>query len=112
MRIFKGSIIKNAREKKGYTTRALADLALHKGVKIDHSSLTRWENLPTAKPRQQALEVICEILEINEDLYEEIEVDEIEESIDVTALISKIIDINKADEKDYRLIQIKKILFP
>lgn len=38
--------------------------------------------------------------------------DEIEQSIDVTALISKIIDIYKADETDYRLIQIKKYCFP
>lgn len=112
MRIFKGSIIKKAREEKGYTTRVLADLALQKGVKIDHSSLSRWENLPTAKPRQQALEAICDILEINEDLYEEIEMDEADEIVDVTALISKIIDISKSDEKDFRLMQIKKILFP
>lgn len=113
MKIFKGEIIKRARKEKGLTTREVVNQAMELGTKIDHSTLTRWENLPTAKPRPQALRTVCEILEIKEnELFEEVSEELSEEEIDTLEIISRIIQISKVDNTDIRLKKINKILFP
>lgn len=47
-----GSILKSVRQERGLTIRELVELVQKKGIALDHSSIARWENSPTAKPKK------------------------------------------------------------
>lgn len=107
MKKINGTKIREARQALGLTTRQTAKLIEEKGIKVHHTSISRWENTPDAKPQEMSIKVLCQVLNISED---EVYFEEYTESVDILSMISKIVSIYKKDSKDERLYEIEKIL--
>lgn len=110
---FNGSVLKEARENAGLTLLELS-MAIHKkyGTTIDISTISRWENCPTSRPRSGNLQRVADLLGINvSTLYcnDEKEADNLED-INIVEMMYKLLAIYKADQNDERLARVNLIL--
>lgn len=111
--MFKGSVLREAREKAGYTLLELAE-ALKKEYGtcvVDFTTLSQWEINPNASPRKGNIKRVAAFLNVPlSQLYEETESKSNDESINVLLLIEKLIKIHKENPEDERLKKIELIL--
>ena len=112
--MFRGEILRAAREKAGYTLIGLSQALKEEygGLVVDYTTLSHWEISPTAAPRKGNIKKLAEFLNISlSDLYDnEIPLMRSESEIDILNLIERIINIYKVSPNDERIKKIDTIL--
>ena len=112
--MFRGDILRAAREKAGYTLIGLSQALKEEygGLVVDYTTLSQWEISPTAAPRKGNIKKVAEFLNISlSDLYDnEIPLVRSESEIDILNLIERIINIYKVNPNDERIKKIDTIL--
>lgn len=101
-----GGTIKEARKKKGYTQKQLADM-----IGAKHNSVSDWENNKN-KPDIDTLERICDVLDLlPNDFFEDVSIDDNSEIIsrimknqDDIKMISEYYSLKREDQKAVRQI--------
>lgn len=112
--MFKGYVLREAREKAGYTLIGLSQALKEEygSLVVDYTTLSQWEISPTASPRKGNIKKVAEFLSIPiSDLYDDNEMPLTSENeLDVLNLIEKIIRIYKENPNDERIKKIDTIL--
>ena len=112
--MFKGYLLREVREKAGYTLIGLAK-ALEKEygfLVVDYTTLSQWETSPTAKPRKGNLKRVASFLDIPvSDSYDDAnKKNDIETEEDILSLIEKIILLYKNNPDDIKIEKIRTLL--
>ena len=110
--MFMGNVLREEREKAGYTLIGLAKALNEKyGVLVvDYTTLSQWEIAKNANPRRKNVEKVAKFLNIPiEKLYDEaMAIPEKKE--DILDTLEKIIKLYKTDPNDDRIARIKEII--
>lgn len=111
--MFKGSVLREARERAGYTLIGLAEALKEEYGRliVDYTTISQWEVNPAASPRKANIKRVADFLKIPiEDLYSDTLDEEIEINLDILEMIERIIAIYKRDPNDIRIKKIESIL--
>lgn len=110
--MFKGEVLREARERAGYTLVGLAEALREEygGLVVDYTTLSQWEITPTSAPRKGNIKKVADFLNIClSDLYGEVAIGYENES-DMLDLIEKMIKFYKKNPNDKRIEKIRMIL--
>ncbi len=111
--MFRGDVLREAREKAGYTLMGLSKVLKEEygSLVVDYTTLSQWEISPTAAPRKGNIRKVADFLNISlTDLYEN-EIPLVSDNeIDILDLIEKIISIYKINSNDERIKKVNTIL--
>lgn len=111
--MFRGDVLREAREKAGYTLMGLSEALKEEygSLVVDYTTLSQWEISPTAAPRKGNIRKVANFLNISlTDLYEN-EIPLVSDNeIDILDLIEKIISIYKINSNDERIKKVNTIL--
>lgn len=111
--MFRGDVLRKAREKAGYTLIGLSQALKEEygSLVVDYTTLSQWEINPTAAPRKGNIKKVADFLGVSlADLYDKDAPLMSENEIDVLNLIEKIISIYKINPNDGRIKKINNIL--
>lgn len=111
--MFKGDVLREAREKAGYTLIGLAQALKEEygSLVVDYTTLSQWEISPTAAPRKGNIKKVADFLDISlSDLYDNEMPPMRENEIQVLNMIERIISIYKVNPYDERIKKINTIL--
>lgn len=111
--MFKGDVLREAREKAGYTLMGLSQALKEEygSLVVDYTTLSQWEISPTAAPRKGNIKKVAAFLDISlSDLYDSETPLMRENEIDILNLIERIISIYRVNPNDERIKKIETIL--
>lgn len=114
--MFKGNILREAREKAGYTLVELSQALKEEYgfIVADYTTLSHWEISSNAAPRKGNLKRVADFLNISvSELYDddkEAKNTESKADMDILILLEKLIAVYKNNPADRRLEKIKTLL--